>query len=64
MLNLPDKISFRPGALAGPLAEWCETKGRTPSEAIRVALSRMLRVKQPDMKRGNPEFGKDDGESA
>ena len=44
-----NRITFRPGDLAGPLAEWCEKHGQTPSEATRTALARMLRVEAPAM---------------
>ena len=49
-----DRITFRLGPLAGPLAAYCEKHGTTPSEAIRMALSRLLRVEAPEMPLGNP----------
>jgi hypothetical protein len=52
-----DRITFRLGPLAGPLAAYCEKHGTTPSEAIRLALSRLLRVEAPDMSPGNPAIG-------
>ena len=52
-----DRITFRLGSLAGPLAAYCEKHGTTPSDAIRLALSRMLRVEAPEMTPGNPDIG-------
>lgn len=55
--NKTDRLTFRLGPLAGPLAAYCEKHGTTPSEAIRLALSRLLRVEAPDMTPGNPGIG-------
>jgi hypothetical protein len=44
-----DRITIRVGDLAGPLSQWCERHGQTPSEATRTALARMLRVEAPAM---------------
>lgn len=52
-----DRLSLRLGLLAGPLAAYCEKHSTTPSEAIRLALSRMLRVEAPEMTPGNPDIG-------
>ena len=52
-----DRVTFRLGSLAGPLAAYCEKHGTTPSEAIRLALSRLLRVEAPEMTCGNPDIG-------
>jgi len=52
-----DRITFRLGSLLGPLADYCEKHGTTPSEAIRLALSRLLRVEAPEMTPGNPDIG-------
>jgi hypothetical protein len=52
-----DRVTFRLGSLLGPLAAYCEKHGTTPSEAIRLALSRMLRVDAPEMTPGNPDIG-------
>lgn len=49
-----DRITFRLGSLAGPLAAYCKKHGTTPSDAIRLAVAKMLRVKVPDMPMGNP----------
>ena len=51
---MSDRITFRLGPLAGPMAAYCEKNGTTPSEAIRLALSRLLRVEAPEMPQGNP----------
>ena len=52
-----DRITFRLGSLLGPLAAYCEKHDTTPSEAIRLALSRLLRVEVPEMTPGNPDIG-------
>jgi hypothetical protein len=52
-----DRITFRIGSLAGPMAAYCERHGTTPSEAVRLALSRLLRVEAPEMTPGNPDIG-------
>jgi hypothetical protein len=52
-----DRITFRLGPLAGPMADYCKKHGVTPSEAIRQALAKMLRVKVPEMRPGNPDIG-------
>jgi hypothetical protein len=54
---IPPRITFVVGPLAKPLAEWCEKHGATPSQAIRLALSRLLRVEAPEMTPGNPNIG-------
>jgi len=51
-----DRLTFRPGDLAGPLAAYCERHGCTPSEATRMALAKMLKVELPQMPEGNPAF--------
>jgi hypothetical protein len=52
-----DRITFRLGSLSWPLAAYCEKHGTTPSDAIRLALSRLLRVDAPEMTPGNPDIG-------
>ena len=56
--NQSDRLTFRLGPLAGPLAAYCEKHGTTPSDAIRLALSRLLRFEAPEMTPGNPDIGK------
>jgi hypothetical protein len=53
-----DRITFRPGPLAAPLAAYCERHGTTPSEAARTAIAKMLGVAPPEMPEGNPFFRK------
>jgi hypothetical protein len=53
----PDRITFRLGPLAGPMSDYCKKHGVTPSEATRLALAKMLRVKVPQMPPGNPDIG-------
>ena len=52
-----DRITFRLGPLAGPMAAYCERHGCTPSEAIRKAVARLLHVEAPEMPPGNPAIG-------
>jgi hypothetical protein len=52
-----DRITFRLGPLAGPMAAYCERHGITPSEAIRKAVARLLHVEAPEMPQGNPGIG-------
>jgi hypothetical protein len=52
-----DRITFRLGPLAEPLAAYCKKHGTTPSDVIRMALAKMLRVKVPKMPPGNPAIG-------
>jgi len=51
------RVTFRLGPLAGPMAAYCQKHGTTPSEVIRLALSRLLRVEAPEMTPGNPDIG-------
>lgn len=52
-----DRITFRLGPLCEPLSAYCKKHGTTPSDAIRLALSRLLRVEAPEMPPGNPDIG-------
>jgi hypothetical protein len=52
-----DRVTFRLGPLAGPLAAYCEKHGTTPSDAIRLAVAKLLRVAAPEMPMGNPAIG-------
>jgi hypothetical protein len=52
-----DRITFRLGSLAEPLAAYCKKHGTTPSDAIRLAVAKLLRVAPPDMPPGNPAIG-------
>ena len=51
-----DRITFRLGPLAGPLAAYCEQHGTTPSDVIRAALAKRLGVNAPEMPQGNPDI--------
>ena len=51
------RITFRLGPLAGPMAAYCVKHRTTPSEVIRLALSRLLRIETPEMTPGNPDIG-------
>jgi hypothetical protein len=52
-----DRITFRLGPLAEPLAAYCKKHGTTPSDAIRLAVAKLLRVAAPEMPMGNPAIG-------
>ena len=54
---MPEKITIRLGSLARPLDKAAEDHDTTPSEIVRQALARWLRVDVPDMPRGNPHVG-------
>lgn len=49
-----DKVSFRLGPLAKPLARKLERTGETLSEYLRRLIAKDLGVKPPDMREGNP----------
>ncbi len=49
------KVTFRLGNLDEPLQQWCEENGKTESEAARLALSRLLRVRLEPMSTGGRE---------
>ena len=51
---MSDRLTFRPGNLAGPLADYCKNNRCTPAEAVRRAVAAMLGVESPAMPRGNP----------
>lgn len=53
------KISFRAGPLWGPLQAWCDKHKKTPSDAIRIALAKMLKEDVPEMPSGNPNASRD-----
>lgn len=54
---MSDRITFRLGPLAEPLAAYCKKNDTTPSDAIRLAVAKLLRVKAPEMPMGNPAIG-------
>lgn len=54
---MSDRITFRLGSLEWPLAVYCSEHRTTPSDVIRLALSRLLRVETPEMTPGNPDIG-------
>jgi hypothetical protein len=51
---MSDRITFRLGPLAGPMADYCKKHSITPSEATRLAVAKLLRVAAPEMPMGNP----------
>ena len=55
--RIPPRLTFVVGPLAGSMAAYCEKHDITPSDVIRLALSRLLRVDAPEMTPGNPAIG-------
>lgn len=55
--NLPDRITFRPGSLAGPMAEKLTATGEGPSEYVRRLIAVDCGVEPPEMPVGNPTMG-------
>lgn len=49
---IPEKISFRPGNLAGPMGERITETGETPSAYLRRVVAADLGTETPEM-RGN-----------
>lgn len=48
-MSLPDKITFRPGSLAGPMAHKLEETGETPSNYVRRLIAEDCDRKPPKM---------------
>lgn len=55
---IPEKISFRPGPLAGPMGRKLKATGETPSEYLRRLVAEDTGKPEPEMSVGNPEFRK------
>ena len=55
---LPEKISFRPGPLAGPMGRKLKATGETPSEYLRRLVAEDCDKPEPTMPEGNPQFRK------
>lgn len=53
-MSIPDKISFRPGSLAGPMAARLNDTGETPSNYVRRLIAEDCGVDPPEMLAGNP----------
>jgi len=51
-MSIPDKITFRPGNLAGPMGERITETGETPSAYLRRVVAADLGTEPPEM-RGN-----------
>lgn len=47
--NLPEKITFRPGSLAGPMARKLDATGETPSNYVRRLIAEDCDRKPPKM---------------
>lgn len=54
MAEIPDRITFRPGALAGPMAAKLAATGEGPSEYVRRLIAADCDVEPPEMVVGNP----------
>ena len=53
-MSLPEKISFRPGSLVGPMAAKLAETNETPSEYLRRLVASDCGVECPELKAGNP----------
>lgn len=51
---LPDRITFRPGTLAGPMELRLSATGECPSEYVRRLIAADCGVEAPEMVSGNP----------
>jgi len=57
-MKLPEKLTFRPGKLAGPMSKKIKKTGETPSAYVRRLIAQDCCVDAPEMKPGNPDFAK------
>jgi hypothetical protein len=46
---IPEKFTVRLGDLRQPLEAWCDKHDETPSEAVRLAVAKLLGVEPPAM---------------
>ena len=46
---IPEKLTVRLGDLRQPLEAWCDKHASTPSEAVRLAVAKLLGVEPPAM---------------
>lgn len=53
---IPDRITFRPGPLAGAMDKRLSHTGETPSQYLRRLVAADLGKPVPDMPEGNPAF--------
>lgn len=53
---IPDRISFRPGSLAGPMENRLAETGEGPSEYVRRLIAADCDVEPPEMPVGNPSL--------
>lgn len=49
---LPDRITFRPGTLAGPMAKKLAASGEGPSEYVRRLIAADCGIDAPEMPQG------------
>lgn len=52
-----DRITFRPGSLAGPMEKKLAATGETPSDYVRRLIAADCGVAPPEMLVGNPTLG-------
>lgn len=62
-MQLPEKISFRPGPLAGPMGKKLQSTGETPSQYLRRLVAEDCDTTPPQMSAGNPNFQKAESSS-
>lgn len=48
-MTLPDRITFRPGSLAGPMGKRLAETGQGPSEYVRGLIAADCGVEPPEM---------------
>jgi hypothetical protein len=53
-MALPEKITVVLGGLRGPLGDYCDESGLSPSQVTRIALAAYLRQPVPLVPMGNP----------
>lgn len=53
MAELPERITFRPGSLAGPMAKKLEATGEGPSGYVRRLIAADCGVDAPEMSAGS-----------
>jgi len=58
MPSIPKKLDFITGQLADPLGAWCDSTGKSPSEALRLALAAFLGVDAPQVAPKPPRKGR------
>lgn len=52
--KFPSRVSVYLSSLEEPLKEYCEKTGESPSQVIRKAIAKLLKVSVPVVEMGNP----------